>query len=158
MSDSLAPAAGATVGADLVVGVGCRRHTSPAQLHAHLLSVLGDHGLAVESVTALVTLDSKVDDGAVPALASTLGVPLRTHPAAALDGIEVPTPSGVVAEAAGTRSVAEACVLLESARMIVPKQVGPRSTIAIGRLRWAPDGTSGVVDDMPETDRTREST
>ena len=125
----------------LVVGMGCRRGTPSVDLRAHLLAVLAEHGLSAESVAAFVSVEAKAAEPGLLALAAEWGVPLRTHPADVLRVLEVPSAglSPDAATAVGTPSVAEAAVLAEGAELVVPKHVGPGSTVAIGRVT-ATDG------------------
>ena len=110
------------------------KHPDAATLRGHVETVLAEGLLAPGALAALATVDTKAEDPQVRALADALGVPVRAWPAAVLDAQEVPTPSDVVAEAVGTRSVAEAAVLACGARLVVPKHVAGSSTVAVGRL------------------------
>ncbi|GAB49535.1 cobalamin biosynthesis protein [Mobilicoccus pelagius] len=118
----------------LVVGVGLRDGVDAATLRGHVDRVLADNLLAAAALAALATVDGKADDPQVQAFADGLGVPVRALPAETLDAQAVPTPSDVVADAVGTRSVAEAAVLACGARLVVPKHVSGSSTVAVGRL------------------------
>jgi cobalt-precorrin 5A hydrolase/precorrin-3B C17-methyltransferase len=110
---------------------------------------LAGAGLAGSSVEAVVTLDRKATEPAIVALAEGLGVPVRTFAAAALAGVAVPNPSGAVAGAVGTPSVAEAAALLAAGpagTLVATKQVSATgdSTVALAR-RPAPPGELAVV-------------
>jgi cobalt-precorrin 5A hydrolase len=60
---------------------------------------------------------------------------VRTHAAAALAAVAVPTPSPVVAAHVGTPSVAEAAALLSAGAdgLLVPKRRSAHATCAIAR-------------------------
>lgn len=118
----------------LVLGLGLRDGVDAATLRGHVDEVLADNLLAHGALALLATVDTKAHDLQVRELADGLGVPVRPWAAGDLDAQEVPTPSDVVADAVGTRSVAEAAVLACGARLVVPKHVSARSTVAIGRL------------------------
>ena len=122
----------------LVVGVGCERDCSAAELHALVHETLSGAGLSPASVTAIVSIDVKADEPAVHALADDLGVPARFFPAAVLEA-ETPrlaNPSDVVFREVGAHGVAEAAALAASGpqgSLIVPKHKSRRATCAIAR-------------------------
>lgn len=118
----------------LVVGMGCNRGTDVAQLRDLLERTLADHGLALESVAALTTVDVKAGELGLLQLVNQLGVKLIDYPADELAEQTVPTPSATVAEHVGTPSVAEASVLAYGAELIVPKQRSADATCAVGRI------------------------
>ncbi|MBK8437849.1 MAG: precorrin-3B C(17)-methyltransferase [Austwickia sp.] len=118
----------------LVVGMGCNAGTGLDHLETLLRQTLADAELAVESVTALTTIDLKAGELGLVQLAARLGVPLVGFPAAELAAQDVPTPSTVVAGHVGSPSVAEASVLARGAALLVPKQRSSDATCAVGRL------------------------
>ncbi len=64
----------------LVVGVGCRRGASEAQILAALDIALAAQGRRRGEIYALATIDLKADEPGLHAAATTLGVPLRVTP------------------------------------------------------------------------------
>ena len=118
----------------LVAGMGCNRGTSVGHLEQLLRVTLATAGLAVESLTALTSVDAKADEGGLIELADRLRVPFVTFPSDELAGHSVPSPSEHALAAVGTPSVAEASVLARGADLIVPKQRTREATCAIGRL------------------------
>jgi cobalt-precorrin 5A hydrolase/precorrin-3B C17-methyltransferase len=135
--------------ASLVVGVGASRGADTEAMWRLVADALSGAGVAVRAVGAVVTLDRKAAEPAIVALGERLEVPVRTFSAAALAGVAVPNPSGVVAEAVGTPSVAEAAALLAAgpgAALVTTKQVSATgdSTVAVARRR-APAGELVVV-------------
>jgi cobalt-precorrin 5A hydrolase/precorrin-3B C17-methyltransferase len=118
----------------LVVGVGCSRGTSAAEILGLIYSTLREAGLAQKSVAVLTSVDAKSDEAGLLETADALGVPLRFHAAEDLAAVEVPNPSPVVAGAVGTPSVAEAAVLTEGAELVLEKRKSENATAAIGRL------------------------
>ncbi|MBF0176564.1 MAG: cobalamin biosynthesis protein [Magnetococcales bacterium] len=127
-------------GEPLVLGIGCDRDTSSATLSMALERVMTAHGLAMEDVVALTTLDRKGDEPALLALANAWGLPLHLFCAAQLSQVKVPNPSTRVSTHVGTPSVAEAAVLLLTGRsaddLLVTKQTyrgedGKNVTIAL---------------------------
>lgn len=118
----------------LVVGMGCNAGTGVDQLEGLLRETLAGAGLAESSVAALTTIDVKAGELGLVQLAARLGVPLVDFPAATLAGLDVPTPSTVVAAHVGSASVAEASVLARGGTLIVPKRRSRDATCAVGRL------------------------
>jgi cobalamin biosynthesis protein CbiG len=79
----------------------------------------------------LATLDTRAAEPGVLAAAERLGWPLVGHPAAELAAVPVPAPSGRVAAAVGTPSVAEAAALLGGGELLMGKTVCGRVTVAV---------------------------
>ncbi len=133
----------------LSVGVGASRGADAAGLWELVVRTLLQAGVDQASVAAVATLDRKIAEPAIVALAQRLGVAVRTFRAADLAGLTVPNPSGVVASAVGTPSVAEAAALLAAgprSTLIVTKHVSRTadSTVAVAR-RAGPPGELAVV-------------
>lgn len=142
----------------LVAGMGASRGVPADEAQELLRAALHRADLAIESVTAIATAEIKADEPGLIELARRLGVPLISHPAAALAQVEVPNPSELVRAAVGVPSVAEAAALLGSAthnniasypnlagrgELLVPKQVSAMATVAIAR--HAPRGRLAIV-------------
>jgi cobalt-precorrin 5A hydrolase/precorrin-3B C17-methyltransferase len=133
----------------LVLGVGASTGASAEGLHACVVGALSSANLSLSCVGVVATLDSKVAEPAIAALAQRLGVELIGLSAAALADTKVPNPSEVVLKAVGTPSVSEAAALLSGgpgATMLVAKTVSSTgdSTVALVR-RKAPAGLLFVV-------------
>jgi cobalamin biosynthesis protein CbiG len=122
--------------ADLVIGVGASSGADPTALADLVAATLADAQLQPADVVAVATVDLKVREPAIVALARHLDVEVRTYTPAELARQEVPTPSDVVAAAVGTPSVAEAAALLAAgpgAELVVPKRRTSDATTAIAR-------------------------
>jgi histidinol-phosphate/aromatic aminotransferase/cobyric acid decarboxylase-like protein len=109
------------------VGVGARSGVSAAEVLAAVDAVLP----APTGPVRLATLDTRAADPGLREAATSRGWPLTGHPAATLTTVGVPTPSDRVAAAVGTTSVAEAAALLGGGRLVVPKTVHGRVTVAV---------------------------
>ncbi|MGN9767331.1 precorrin-3B C(17)-methyltransferase [Micromonospora sp. SD12] len=128
----------------LVVGVGASRGVPADEVRGLLARVLAEAGLSPASLRHLASADIKADEAGIRATADALGVPLVTHPAAALAAVDVPHPSEVVRAAVGTPSVAEAAALLGGgAELLVPKTATAMATVAVAR--HAPRGRLAIV-------------
>ncbi len=116
------------------LGVGCARDADPDELWENVSAVLAAAGVAPGAVASVNTLDLKLDEPAMNALAARLGRPLRAFTAAELAGIEVPTPSETVRAEVGTASVAEAAALAASGgEIVVGKRKTANTTAALAR-------------------------
>jgi len=122
----------------LALGVGCERDADPQALIALVEDTLEREGLARASVAVVVSLDVKVDEAAVHAVAAHLGVPARFFDAPTLEA-ETPrlaTPSDLVFRAVGCHGVAEGAALAAAGpagALVVPKARGKQVTCAIAR-------------------------
>ncbi|MGY1711507.1 cobalamin biosynthesis protein [Geodermatophilus sp. SYSU D00758] len=110
-----------------VVGIGARPGVGAEEVLAAVDAVLPAGSTAVR----LATLDTRAAEAGLAAAAATRGWPLTGYPAAALAAVPVPTPSARVAAAVGTPSVAEAAALLGGGRLLVPRTVVGRVTVAV---------------------------
>lgn len=116
------------------LGVGCARGAQTEELWENVCAVLAEAGIAQGAVASINTLDLKLDEPAMNAVAARLGCPLRAFTAADLKDIVVPTPSDVVRAEVGTPSVSEAAALVASGGEItVPKRKTANTTAALAR-------------------------
>ncbi len=117
----------------LYVGMGCRRGVPATELRRALETACKEAGLSLESIAALVTADVKREEPGLQALAEQLGVPLRVVSSDTLRNL----PTGAFTPSAAQEhfdvpGVAEPAALVASAgRIILPKRVFPRCTVAI---------------------------
>jgi len=145
----------------LALGVGCERNAAPEALIALVDRTLDREGLAPQSVAAVVSLDVKMDEPAVHAVAAHLGVPARFFTAPALEA-ETPrlaTPSDLVFRAVGCHGVAEGAALAAAGPagvLVVPKVRGNRVTFAVARAPaidsdnvGAPRGSLSIIGTGP---------
>ena len=117
----------------LVIGAGCSRGCPPDELGELVAATLdGLEGRAA----AIATIDRRADEPCMVDVARRYGVPLVTHPSAALGGVQVASPSAVVARHVGTPSVAEAAALLSAgggAVLVAAKRRSAHATCAVAR-------------------------
>lgn len=122
----------------LAIGVGCERDVKPEAVISLVDQVLEEAGLAPESVAMVTSLDVKMDEPAVHAVAAHLGAPLRFFDAPDLEA-ETPrlaTPSDLVFRTVGCHGVAEGAALAAAGTdgvLIVPKVRGNQATCAVAR-------------------------
>jgi cobalt-precorrin 5A hydrolase/precorrin-3B C17-methyltransferase len=131
----------------LVAGMGASRGVGADEAQALLEDALAGAGLSLGSIAAIATADIKADEAGLIELAHRLGVAFVTHPAAALEQVDVPNPSEVVRAAVGVPSVAEAAALLgihgRMGELLVPKRASAMATVAIAR--HAPRGRLAII-------------
>ena len=122
----------------LALGIGCERGCSAEEIADLARSVLAEAGLAAGAVAAVVSVDLKLGEPAIHALAAELGVPARFFPASRL---LVETPrlserSSAVFRATGCWGVAEGAALATAGPdgvLAVRKRKSRRATCAIAR-------------------------
>jgi cobalt-precorrin 5A hydrolase/precorrin-3B C17-methyltransferase len=102
----------------LVVGVGCSRGASAAEILCLLDSALHEAGLSRKSIGNLSSIDIKSDEAGLLGAANSLGVPIYFHSAEELAVVEVPNPSPVAS----------------GAELVLEKRKSRNATVAIGRL------------------------
>ncbi len=141
----------------LAIGVGCERHTPPAEAISLVESALAKNNFAPSSIACIASIDVKADETAIHAAARHFNVPVRFFTVEELNA-EVPrlkNPSEIVAKEVGTPSVAEAAALAAAgphSELIIEKTKGQRATCAVARspspilsLRGKARGTVHVV-------------
>lgn len=127
----------------LVVGIGTSTNAPADDLARLLDDVVGNAGLAAESIDEVATIDRRASEPAIVAL----GHRIRAFSAGELAAIDVPTPSEIVRAAVGTPSVCEAAALRAAgggAELVVTKRSSRTATVAVAR-RVGPRGHLSVV-------------
>ena len=120
----------------LTVGVGCERDCPPSELIALVRDCLAEADLLAEAVACIASIDLKMDEPALAALAAEFEVPSRYFDAARLER-ETPrlaTPSEVVFREVGCHGVAEGAALAAAGsdgRLRLAKRKSRRATCAI---------------------------
>lgn len=117
----------------LAVGLGCRRGTSAEEILSALRELFAARGLALQSIRGLASIEAKKDEPGLTAAALELGLPLTFYPADQLGAVAVPTPSERVKQHMGVPGVCEAAALIlaRSTRLVVPKTIAGRVTLAV---------------------------
>ena len=119
----------------LILGAGCRRNVSFAELKAGLLLFLEKNGIEPDEITLLASCDLKSDEIGLLELADDLKVETRFFPKEDLSRVAVPNPSAKVEGKIGTPSVAEAAAILAgSGRLLVEKHKYGNLTFAIAAV------------------------
>jgi cobalamin biosynthesis protein CbiG len=111
----------------ITVGVGASSAATAEEVLAAVDAVLPDGRTDVR----LSTLDARAAEPGIAGAAAARNWPLVGYAAAELAAVAVPSPSGRVAVAVGTPSVAEAAALLGGGTLLVAKTVVGRVTVAV---------------------------
>ena len=122
----------------LALGVGASRDCPPAELAALVRRSLASAKLAPAAIGVVVSIDLKMGEPAVMALAERLAVPARFFPAARLlkETPRLQSPSAAAFRATGCYGVAEGAALAAVGRqgaLIVAKRKSRNATCAIAR-------------------------
>ena len=122
----------------LALGVGCDRGCPPEELAALVRETLEAEALAPGAIACVASIDLKMDEPAVHALAASLGVPARffTPQQLAAEAPRLKTPSAIVLKETGCPGVAEGAALAAAgldSELVVPKLKTKRATVAIAR-------------------------
>ncbi|MEQ7921935.1 cobalamin biosynthesis protein [Xanthomonas sp. WHRI 1810A] len=104
----------------LVAGIGCRRGCSAGSLQALIESSLTDHGLRIEAITALASINLKSSEPGLVELAEALGLPLVVFSADELARFEPQLSHRSMAafEATGCYGVAESAALALASQLL----------------------------------------
>jgi len=123
----------------LALGVGCERDCPPEDLVRLAEETLSQHALSPLAIACVVSIDVKMDEPAVLALARHFDVPARFFDAKTLEA-ESPrlaNPSDVVFEEVGCHGVAEGAALAAvgpGGTLQIEKHKSQRATCAVGFL------------------------
>ncbi|WP_210643883.1 cobalamin biosynthesis protein [Pseudomonas sp. Tri1] len=126
----------------LVVGLGCQRGCPASTLRALLDQALLAHGVALDQVRALASIDLKRDEPGLLELAEQLALPMTCFSAEQLADYRerLSHRSEIAFERTGCYGIAESAALALAdqlgttpAMLLIPRQKGPMSTLALAR-------------------------
>ncbi|QIB03867.1 cobalamin biosynthesis protein [Pseudomonas fluorescens] len=124
----------------LVIGLGCQRGCPASTLRALLDQTLLAHGIALDQVQALASIDLKRDEPGLLELAGQLALPLTCFSSEQLAGYQgrLSHRSEIAFERTGCYGIAESAALAladqlgaTSATLLIARQKGPKSTLAL---------------------------
>lgn len=120
----------------LVLGLGCNRGTSAAELEAVVAETLAELGLSLLSVRNAATAGIKGDEAGLLALCAKHGWELALYPPEQLNTVPLDQPSEIVFKATGAYGVCEPAALLSSGArdLLLPKKKSGNVTIAVARV------------------------
>jgi cobalamin biosynthesis protein CbiG len=135
----------------LYVGIGCRSHSSAAEIEAavlHALEALGSP--TFEQIHTIASIDSKADEPGLLDFCARHALPLTLFSREQIAALPIYQPSEAAREHLGVDGVCEPCALLAAqtpsaaALLLVRKTVHAGVTVAIAassNLSGAPDST-----------------
>lgn len=118
----------------VILGVGCRRGTTAAEIREAVLETLTLAGYAPRDVRRGASARIKVDEGGLREAFRDLGIPLVFIDEDRINTYDGPYDRSEAAERRlGLRAVAEPCALLAGrrTRLVIRKRVYPRVTVAV---------------------------
>lgn len=120
---------------DYVLGMGCRKDTSPQEVEEFAQSMLDHQGITVEELRGLTSVDLKAEEPAMLALAKKWDLPFFTFTSEELNAIPGEfTPSTFVLEQVGTDNVCErSAVALGGGTLVLKKQIHRGITLALAK-------------------------
>ena len=124
-----------------VLGIGCRRGTSAAQLEAAFAQFCAAHGLAAVCITAAASIDLKAHEPDLLEFCRIHGWPVQFFPAEALRAAPGSfTPSAFVQSVTGVDNVCErSAVLAAGGPLVFHKYARTGVTFALAVRPYAPD-------------------
>ena len=123
---------------DLVLGIGCNRGTSCAEIELAVRTKLKQSFLAFASIACVATIDAKRDEAGLCEFAAKFRLPLEFHAAEELNRVTVPSPISLHAQkAVGAKGVCEPAALLSSGfgEMLIRKQKIGNLTLAVAEIQ-----------------------
>lgn len=95
-----------------VLGIGCKKDTSPALLKQAVEQFLQKYHLSPAHIAKITSCEHKKDEQAILKLAKVFNIPVEFYKEEELNQIDVPNPSQKAEQETGTKSVAEASCLM----------------------------------------------
>ena len=136
---------------NLVLGIGCNRHTPYAEIEEVVTGCLERAGCSLQSVSRVATVSTKADERGLLAFVRKHGFALDVFSPARLNRVPCPTPpSPHVMKAMGSGGVCEPAALLSAGvnRLLCPKQKKGNVTVAVAEIpleRVWEEGRGGEV-------------
>lgn len=124
---------------EYVLGMGCKKGKSQAELQTFAEEALAELGIQREQVRVLASIDRKKEEEGLLGFARSLRLPFVTYTAEELESVtEVSSKSTFVKETVGVDNVCERAALYttgECGELVLPKLAKDGMTLAIARWR-----------------------
>lgn len=119
---------------NIVVGIGCRKGKSYAQIKDFVENVFEGYNLSMQAISTIASIDLKKDEGGIVELAEKLSVPFMTFSAQELNAVKKQCcSSDFVKQITGVDNVCERSVYAAGGeQIIVSKTVCDGMTVCIG--------------------------
>src|SRR5262245_27518646 len=128
-------------------GFGCRRGCVEGSLRRLMEQSLSEHGIALDQLSAIASVDKKMDEPGLRALSESLSIPLHFFPSTQLSTYDhgISQINDLALKATGSVSVAEAAALacIESlhtgshAHLAISKRSNGEATFALAMVQVA---------------------
>ncbi len=122
---------------NLVVGIGCNRHTPYGEIEDAVTGCLERAGCSLQSVSRIATVSNKADERGLLTFVRNHGFALDVFSPARLNRVPCPTPySPHVMKAVGSGGVCEPAALLSAGvkNLLCPKQKKGNVTVAVAEI------------------------
>lgn len=121
----------------LHAGIGCRKGTDADEIVTLVREQFKGHGLALESLASIGSVDVKGGEAGLLEAARLLGVGISFFPGNVLDACKVPNPSAAAQKNIGVNSVSEAAAIqaAECGTLVMEKQKSAKATLAVARRK-----------------------
>lgn len=121
----------------LVLGIGCRRGTSKAQILTAIEALFTQHGLDPRAIKACASITLKADEQGLVEACAHLGLPLVFHTPEALAALTGEfTASPFVQHITGVDNVCERSAAMGGGRIIIKKTAREGVTLALAEEHW----------------------
>lgn len=135
----------------LVLGLGCERGTSTAEVIALAEEAFSSAGLDMAALVLVASLDTRADEPAIQAVARHYSVPFRVFDPSTLEAEtwRLANPSEIVFQHTGCHGVAEASALAAvgpGGNLVVPKMKSAHATAAIAESFQTVVGVSSHIE------------
>lgn len=119
-----------------IIGIGCRRGTTCAEIDQAVKSVLEEHNISITEISLIVSCDLKAYETGLLEFSEKFGLPIRFFTTEELATVSVPNPSAKVEEKIGSSSVCEAAAKFAGNGILVAeKQKLGKVTVALGEKK-----------------------
>ncbi|TBL78280.1 cobalt-precorrin 5A hydrolase [Paenibacillus thalictri] len=127
----------------LVLGIGCNRGTSAAEIEQVIGDTLAELRLSIKSVRGIATIDLKKDEQGLLEVCSKYKWPLTTYTPEQLNTVTLPNPSDTVFKYTGAYGVCEPAARLASGAedWLLKKKKSGNVTISVARAVFGQEGT-----------------
>lgn len=123
-----------------ILGVGCKKGTDSAKLEDYLQSILEQQGISIEEITALASIDVKMDETCLLRFSEKHRIPFKTYSAQKLQTVPGEFHSSAfVKNTVGVDNVCERaaiCAAGDGGRLMLAKQANDGMTVAIAEKIW----------------------
>lgn len=123
----------------LVIGIGCNRGTTGAEIEAAVAGVFSEHGLSLKSIRNVATIDLKKSEAGLLEFARKYRLPIEYFDKESLSDADFPSPASDVAlKYVGTPAVCESAAILSSGTSLFVPKVSFKGavTVAVARLSF----------------------